>query len=124
VITEQVRPWREKKKKAGYCQFCWKRRKQEGSTKTLCATCRRYKIAYEEGRRRAAGIKPRGKPLPRKFGVLPYKPRKPIERTSLGFVNSAFEREQIAKLERQEQRRKAVQSAWLREHGYEVRANG
>jgi hypothetical protein len=119
MITEQVRLWREKKKKAGYCNFCWKRRLQEGSTKTLCATCRRYKIVYEEGRRRAAGIKPRGKPLPRPYNVLPYKPRKPVRGNSQEFINSAFEREQLAKLERQEERRKAVQSAWLKEHGYE-----
>lgn len=122
MLTKQVRLWREKKKKAGYCQFCWKRKRQEGSTLTLCATCRRYKIDYEAKRRIAKGIKPRGKPLPRRYHVLPYKPRKPDTSKALEFANAAYEREQIAKLKREEERRKEVRSAWMREHGYEVRA--
>ncbi len=32
------------------------------------------------------------------------------------------ESERIAKLEREDERRKEVRSAWLREHGYEIRA--
>jgi hypothetical protein len=122
MIAEAIQRWRDRKKKAGYCQFCWKRK--ASATKTLCATCRKYKIEYAERKRREAGIKPRGKPLPRKYNVLPYRPSKPVRGNSPEFVNSAFEREQIAKLERQEQRHKEVRSAWLREHGYEVRANG
>lgn len=122
MISESVRLWRERMKKRGYCQFCWKRKRKEGSTITLCATCRRHKIKYEENRRRAKGIKARGKPLPKPYGVLPYRPRKREDHRALEFINAAHEREAIAKLNREEERRGEVRSAWLRDHGYEVRA--
>lgn len=121
MISPVIKKWRDKKKKSGYCQFCWKRKRQQGSTKTLCATCRRYKINYAAKKREEAGIKPRGKPTPKPYGVLPYKPR-PDPGKSLEFANAAYEREQLAKLDREEERRKAVRSAWLQEHGIELRA--
>jgi hypothetical protein len=120
-----IKAWRERRKKLGSCQFCWKRKAT--ATKTLCPICRQHKIDYEEKRRRDRGIEQRRKgPKPvSPFTNYRYRPRaKPPAIEPIKFTDDspAFEREQLRKIEAEEIKRKAVRSAWMQAHGYEQRA--
>lgn len=123
MIPAVIQAWRDRKKADGYCQFCWKRKAR--ATKSLCATCRKYKVSYQERKR-----KEEGKPVRVRFKHVCRQniQTRPVTRVVLpekipqNLIEAAYEREQIRKLEREESQRKATRSAWLQEHRLGQRA--